>query len=93
MKWNELDETSSADKVDSEQEEEEIVRKVNKETVLALALASCTLWIVLAVGITVAWSTAESRVFGLAILPTAIVAGLLVVSLRLASEAASSSPG
>ena len=65
--------------VDSEQEEEEIVRKVNKETVLALALACCTLWIVLAVGITVVWSTAESRVFGLAILPTAIVAGLLVV--------------
>jgi len=55
------------------------VRKVNKATVLALALACCILWIVLAVGITVVWSTAESRVFGLAILPTAIVAGLLVV--------------
>ena len=55
------------------------MRKVNKATVLALALACCILWIVLAVGITVVWSTAESRVLGLAILPTAIVAGLLVV--------------
>jgi hypothetical protein len=35
--------------------------------------------LVLAVGITAMWLTSEVRVFGLVILPTFIVAGLLVV--------------
>jgi hypothetical protein len=55
------------------------VKNANKETVLALALAFFALWVVLAVGITAVWLTSEVRVFGLVILPTAIVAGLLVV--------------
>jgi hypothetical protein len=38
-----------------------------------------SMWVVLAVGVTAVWLTAELRVFGLLILPTAIVAGLLVV--------------
>jgi hypothetical protein len=37
------------------------------------------IWVVLAVGITAVWLTSEVRVFGLVMLPTAIVAGLLVV--------------
>ena len=55
------------------------MRTANKETVVALALAFFSIWVVLAVGITAVWLTSEMRVFGLVILPTAIVAGLLVV--------------
>ena len=55
------------------------MRKANKETIVALALLFFSIWVVLAVGITAVWLTAEVRVFGLVILPTAIVAGLLVV--------------
>jgi hypothetical protein len=55
------------------------VRKADKETIVALALAFFSLWVVLAVGITPVWLTSEVRVFGLVILPTAIVAGLVVV--------------
>lgn len=54
------------------------MRKVNKETIVALALLFVSIWVVLAAGITAVWLTAEVRVFGLVILPTAIVAGLLV---------------
>jgi hypothetical protein len=55
------------------------VRKANKETIVALALLFFSIWVVLAVGITAVWLTAEVRVFSLVILPTATVAGLLVV--------------
>jgi hypothetical protein len=55
------------------------VRKASKETIVALALLFFSIWVVLALGITAVWLTAEVRVFGLVILPTAIVAGLLVV--------------
>ena len=55
------------------------MRKAKKETIVALALASFSIWVVLAVGITAVWLTSEVRVFGLVMLPTAIVAGLLVV--------------
>ena len=55
------------------------MRKATKETIVALALLFFSIWVVLAVGITAVWLTAEVRVFGLVILPTAIVAGLLVV--------------
>lgn len=55
------------------------MRKANKETIVALALALFGIWVVLAVGITAVWLTSEVRVFGLVMLPTAIVAGLLVV--------------
>jgi hypothetical protein len=55
------------------------VRKANKETIVALALLVFSIWVVLAVGITAVWLTSEVRVFGLVMLPTTIVAGLLVV--------------
>ena len=55
------------------------MRTANKETVVALVLASFSIWVVLAVGITAVWLTLDVRAFGLVILPTAIVAGLLVV--------------
>ena len=53
--------------------------KANKETIVALALLFFSMWVVLAVGITAVWLTSEVRVFGLVMLPTTIVAGLLVV--------------
>jgi hypothetical protein len=55
------------------------VRKANKETIVALALAFFSMWVVLAVGITAVWLTSEVRVYGLVMLASAIVAGLLVV--------------
>ena len=55
------------------------MRKANKETIVALALLFFSIWVVLAVGITAVWLTSEVRVLGLVMLPTAIVAGLLVV--------------
>ena len=54
------------------------MRKANKETIVALALAFFSICVVLAVGITAVWLT-EVRVFALVMLPTAIVAGLLVL--------------
>ena len=55
------------------------MRKANKQTSVALALLFFSMWVVLVAGITAVWLNAEVRVFGLVILPTAIVAGLLVV--------------
>jgi hypothetical protein len=55
-----------------------MVRNATKATIGALASLILT-WIVLAAGITPEWFIAEVRVFGLVILPTAIVASLLVV--------------
>ena len=55
------------------------MRKPNKETIVALALLFFSMWVVLAAGVTAVWLTAEVRVFGLVLLSTAIVAGLLVV--------------
>jgi hypothetical protein len=55
------------------------VRYARKATILAVALAFVGIWVVLATGATAVWLTGEVRVFGLVALPTAIVAGLLVV--------------
>ena len=55
------------------------MKKVNKETVVALVAAIVSIWVLLAVAITAVWLTSEVRMFGLVILPTAIVGGLLVV--------------
>ena len=55
------------------------MRKTNKETIVALALLFFSLWVVFAAGIIAVWLTAELRLFGLVMLPTGIVAGLLVV--------------
>ena len=54
------------------------MRKANKETIVALVLAVFSIWVILAVGITAVWLTSEVRMVGLVMLPTAIVAGLLV---------------
>jgi hypothetical protein len=55
------------------------VKNVRIATILAVALAFVAMWVVLAAGATAVWLTGEVKVFGLVILPTAIVAGLLVV--------------
>jgi hypothetical protein len=55
------------------------VRKVDKATIVALALFFVSIWVVLAAGTAAVWLTDEVRVFGLVILPTGVVAGLLVV--------------
>jgi hypothetical protein len=52
---------------------------VKKSTVLAIALAFVSIWVVLAAGVTAVWLTEEVRVVGLVTLPTAIVASLLVL--------------
>jgi hypothetical protein len=52
---------------------------VNKSTVLAIALAFLSVWVIMVAGLTALWLTDEVRVIGLIALPTAIVASLLVV--------------
>jgi hypothetical protein len=52
---------------------------VKRSTVLAIALAFVSIWVVLAAGVTAVWLTEEVRVVGLMTLPTAIVASLLVL--------------
>jgi len=55
------------------------VKKAKRQTGVAVVLFFVSLWVVMAAGIAAVWLTEEVRVFGLVILPTAIVAGLLVV--------------
>ena len=55
------------------------MKKANKQTVVAVVLFFVSLWVVLAAGITAVWLTEEVRVIALVLVPTAIVAGLLVV--------------
>ena len=55
------------------------MKKANKQTVVAVVLFFGSLWVVLAAGLTAVWLTEEVRVIGLVMLPTGIVAGLLVV--------------
>jgi predicted ABC-type sugar transport system permease subunit len=52
---------------------------VNRSTVLAIALAFVSIWVVMAAGTTAVWLTGEVRVVGLVMLPTAVVASLLVL--------------
>jgi hypothetical protein len=56
-----------------------IVKKATKQMVMAVVLFFVSIWVVMAAGITAVWLTEEVRVFGLVMLPTVIVAGLLVV--------------
>jgi len=56
-----------------------VVKKAPKTTVVAVALALVSAWVVMMAGVTAVWLTDEVRVFGLVMLPTVIVAGLLVV--------------
>jgi hypothetical protein len=52
---------------------------MNKSTILAVALAFLSVWVVMVAGLTAVWLTKEVRVIGLIALPTAIVASLLVL--------------
>ena len=52
---------------------------MNKSTVLAIALAFLSVWVIMAAGLTAVWLTEEVRVIGLIALPAAIVASLLVM--------------
>ena len=55
------------------------MKNARTATILAVALAFAAIWVVFAAGTMAVWLTGEVRVFGLVMLPTAIVAGLLVV--------------
>jgi hypothetical protein len=55
------------------------VKKVSKAAVVAVVLFVVSLAVVVTVGIIAVWLTEEVRVLALVILPTAIVASLLVV--------------
>jgi hypothetical protein len=50
-----------------------------KSTILAVALALVSIWVVIAAGITAVWLTQEVRVAGLVMVPAAVVAALLVL--------------
>ncbi len=52
---------------------------MRKSTILAVAIALVSIWVVLAASITAVWLTEEMRVVGLVTVPPAIVAGLLVL--------------
>ena len=52
---------------------------MKRSMVLAIALAFVSMWVVMAAGVAAVWLTEEVRVVGLVILPTAIVASLLVL--------------
>ena len=55
------------------------MKKASRTTIAAVMLFFVSILVVMAAGITAVWLTEEVRVFGLVMLPTAIVAGLLVV--------------
>ena len=52
---------------------------MKRAAILAVALVFVSIWVVMAAGLTAVWLTEEVRVFGLVMLPTAIVASLLVL--------------
>ena len=55
------------------------MKKTGKRTIVAAVLFFVSISLVMPAGITAVWLTEQVRVFGLVILPTATVAGLLVV--------------
>jgi len=55
------------------------LRIATRTAIVAVAVFFVSIWVVMAAGITAVWLTEEIRVFGLVILPTVVVAGLLVV--------------
>ena len=55
------------------------MKNASKATMVAAMLFLISIWVVVAARITVVWLTEALRVIGLVMLPTAIVAGLLVV--------------
>jgi hypothetical protein len=56
-----------------------IVKKARVATIVAVVLFFVSMWVMMATGITPVWLREEVRVFGLVMLPTAMVAALLVV--------------
>ena len=50
-----------------------------KKSILAMAFAFVTIWVLLAADITAGWLTERLRVFGVVMLPTAMVASLLIL--------------
>ena len=55
------------------------MKKATTSEIVAIVLAFISLCVVMISGSTAVWLTSEVRVFGLVVLPTVIVAGLLVV--------------
>jgi hypothetical protein len=55
------------------------MKKATKPEIVAIVLAFISIFVVLTAGATAVWLTSEVSVLGLVMLPTAIVAGLLVV--------------
>ena len=55
------------------------MKRATRTTVMAVAVAFLSLSVALLAGITAVWLTGEVRVLGLVMLPTGIVASLLVV--------------
>ncbi|MET0165943.1 MAG: hypothetical protein ABW318_13200 [Vicinamibacterales bacterium] len=55
------------------------MKKATKSEIVAIVLGFISLFVVMIAGSTAVWLTSEVRVFGLVVLPTAIVAGLLAV--------------
>jgi hypothetical protein len=63
-----------------EEGRKELVKQAHKiTTVVAVALAFASIWVVMIAGTTAEWLTEKLRVFGLLVLPPAIAAGLVVV--------------
>ena len=52
---------------------------MRKSRILAIGLAFVSIWVVIAAGIAAVWLTEEVRVVGLVMVPTAVVASLLVL--------------
>ena len=55
------------------------MKRATKTTVVAMTLFFVSIWVAMTAGITAVWLTEEVRLFGLVMLPTTIVAGLLVL--------------
>ena len=55
------------------------MKRATKSEIVAIVLAFVSIFVVLTAGATAVWLTSALRVVGLVMLPTAIVAGLLVV--------------
>ena len=55
------------------------MKTASKTTIVAVMLFFVGIWVVMAAGITAVRLTEEVRVLGLVMLPTVVVAGLLVV--------------
>jgi hypothetical protein len=55
------------------------VKKATTSEIVAIVIAFITVFVTLTAGVTAVWLTSEVRVFGVVMLPTVVVAGLLVV--------------